>query len=134
MQRNCEEQIEHLKKRDPRIDAIELPYDDDEDLNSEEFYYGEVDHESYGMLEAFLSKNNVSIEDFIFDPRYIVIIDGDEIQKWNIVKETGIIDMSIIEEEFPVLESDRHDTVSYGFYKYMEEKTKGILLEDFSHL
>lgn len=45
--------IEHLKKRDPRIDEIELPYDDDDDPNSEELYYGEVDHESYGMLEAF---------------------------------------------------------------------------------
>lgn len=32
--------------------------------------------------------------------------------------------MSTIEEEFPVLESSNYDVVSYGFYKYMEEKTK----------
>ena len=30
-------------------------------------YHGYVDHQSYGVLDAALSKFNVSIEDFIFN-------------------------------------------------------------------
>lgn len=53
-------------------------YDPDKDDPSEEFSHGYIDHQSIGVLEGFLSRNDISIEDFIFNDRYIVVIDGDE--------------------------------------------------------
>lgn len=46
--------------------------------DKEEDYLGHVDHQSSGLLTHTLNKHNISIEDFIFNDKYIVIIDGDE--------------------------------------------------------
>ena len=39
--------------------------------------YPHVDHQSIGTLEFFLKDNNITLEEFICDPKYIVIIDKD---------------------------------------------------------
>lgn len=39
--------------------------------------YGYVDHQSYGTLQKMLSASGISAIDFIFDDRYIVILDND---------------------------------------------------------
>lgn len=46
-------------------------YDDEDDM-------GYVDHESSGLLSRTLRQHNISLDDFIFNDKYIVFIDGDE--------------------------------------------------------
>jgi len=62
-----------IKKHVKDFDHIELP--DPEDTW---YPFGYVDHQSEGLLQKFLSEENVTLEDFIFTPKYIVVIDGDE--------------------------------------------------------
>lgn len=64
------------------LESIEYPknqwYDPDNDSVDEKYYYGNIDHQSDGMLQDFLTANDITLEDFIFNNRYLVIIDGDE--------------------------------------------------------
>lgn len=71
-----------IKKYVKDFDHIELP--DPEDTW---YPYGYVDHQSAGLLQKFLSEENVTLEDFIFTPKYIVIIDGDEYCIFNSMKK-----------------------------------------------
>ena len=48
------------------------------DWNGNEEDHGYVDHQSMGLLDSALEKYNVSLEEFIFNDRFIVVIDGDE--------------------------------------------------------
>lgn len=59
--------------------------------------YGYVDHQSQGLLEGFLDDRSISLEDFLFDDRYIVVIDGDEYCVLDSVLESGIVDRKSIE-------------------------------------
>jgi hypothetical protein len=70
-----------IKKHVKNFDHIELP--DPEDTW---YPYGYVDHQSEGLLQKFLSEENVTLEDFIFIPKYIVVIDGDEYCIFNDMK------------------------------------------------
>lgn len=72
--------------------GIQLPYDDEYN-NIDEFYkYGYMDHQSSGLLQGVLKKLNISLEEFLIDPKYIVIIDGDEYQIFNDMLSNGLID------------------------------------------
>lgn len=59
-------------------------------------YYGNIDHQSDGMLQAFLEKQHVSLEDFLFKPRYVIVIDGDEYCELDKIVHYGIIDMASV--------------------------------------
>ena len=64
----------------------------------DEYYkYGYVDHQSQGMLQRFLRQHDISIEEFIFNDRYIVIIDGDEYQVWDRLVGCGLINEDKVE-------------------------------------
>ena len=39
---------------------------------------GYIDHQSDGILDAALKRYNISLEEFIFNDRFIVVVDGDE--------------------------------------------------------
>lgn len=39
--------------------------------------YGDVDHQSCGLLGSFLLETGIDVMDFIFDDKYVVIIDND---------------------------------------------------------
>ena len=41
-------------------------------------YTGSVDHQSDGVLTVFLRQNNISVEEFLLNKQYWVIVDGDE--------------------------------------------------------
>lgn len=72
----------------------------DEDNVMEEPDIGTIDHQSSGMLMGFLSKHGVSLEEFLTNKKYIVIIDGDEYCTWAKMKSEGVIDKSYIVEEY----------------------------------
>ena len=60
-------------------------------------YHGYVDHQSCGVLDAALSKFDVSIEDFIFNDRFIVVIDGDEYCVFNTLTKTDMFNPKAVE-------------------------------------
>lgn len=61
-----------------------------------EYYnFGDVDHQSYGRLQNFLG-NKIIAEEFIFSPKYIVVIDGDEYEEFDKLRASGIFDNAYI--------------------------------------
>lgn len=64
-------------------------------------YYGQIDHQSMGILSNFLSENNVTLRDFILNPKYKVIIDGDEYCEWQNFVKSGLINVNNIEKQYP---------------------------------
>lgn len=92
---------------------LETKYDNKEEW--EEPYLGYVDHESSMILTSFLEKENITLYDFISDPKYIVIIDGDEYCVFNSMKECGLISTETIEKEY---------CDNSFFYNYVHEEDK----------
>lgn len=76
--------------------GIKLPNDEWKD----EKYYGGIDHQSMGLLDNTLNKLGITLEEFLINPRYVVIIDGDEYQIFDKMFECGIIDNSTVEKRF----------------------------------
>lgn len=56
--------------------------------------------EDYGMIGTFLKEENISIEEFLLNKKYIIIVDGDEYCIWGSMKESGIINEEEIEREY----------------------------------
>lgn len=50
----------------------------DEEHYVEVMNCGNVDHQSSGLLQGFLKQSGVSLEEFLTDSAYVVVIDGDE--------------------------------------------------------
>lgn len=73
--------------------GIDLPIDGDSCC-------GEVDHDSCTLLIRFLTTENISLEEFITNPRYIVVIDGDEYCVFNDMKKSGLIKTDNIIKEY----------------------------------
>lgn len=67
---------------------------------SENIYYGDIDHQSIGTLQNFLFKENISIEEFLTNPNYIVLIDGDEYSIFEKLKNSGLIKNETIKKEY----------------------------------
>ena len=61
-------------------------------------YTGYVDED---ILSGFLEKENISIEEFLLNKRYVVIQDGDEYCYWQDIKDTGLINVDMIDHEYP---------------------------------
>lgn len=66
-------------------------------------YHGYVDHQSMGILGCALNQYNVSLEDFIFDDRFIVVIDGDEYCLFDTLAHTDMFNKDSIEDCVPPL-------------------------------
>ena len=78
----------------------------------EEPYFGYVDHQSIGTLTGFLEGHKISLKEFLVDPKYQVIIDGDEYLYWEGMFESGIcqkdnfIETGIYEYDHPEEEDE----------------------------
>lgn len=79
-----------------------------------EEYYGDVDHQSIGVLQDFLKKFNISIEEFLTNSKYIIAIDGDEYWLWGDMISLGLVNKdstleysSLFKESTP--QDDRED-------------------------
>ena len=69
------------------------------DHDGEGIDHGYVDHQSDGLLKYTLGKLGISLEEFIFNNRYIVIIDNDNDDTIiDAMKDTGLLNMDRIEE------------------------------------
>lgn len=68
------------------------------------YEYGYTDD---SMIEAWLKKYNVSVEDFLTMKRYIVVCDGDEYKTWDKVRDSGLMDTShIIHDSYAEQEAE----------------------------
>ena len=59
---------------------------------------GSVDED---ILSGFLKEENITLEDFISNKKYVVIQDGDETCYFSGMKEAGLINMDAIDHEYP---------------------------------
>lgn len=66
--------------------------------------YGYVDHQSAGVVWRYLDDNCIDAAEFLRDPRFVIVVDGDEYCAWDEMKESGLVDISNI--EFELLEGD----------------------------
>ena len=64
-------------------------------------YTGYIDHQSMGILERALLEFKVSLEDFIFNDRYIIVIDGDEYNVFDTFVETDMFNDKAVEQIIP---------------------------------
>ena len=57
----------------------------------DEVFTGEIDHQSQGVLERFLTENKINIKDFLTQKRYMVIVDGDEYCIFDNFVDCGLV-------------------------------------------
>ena len=50
------------------------------------------------MLQHFIQKNNITIEEALFNNKYIIIIDGDEYNTWGKMIKCGLININNLED------------------------------------
>lgn len=61
------------------------------------------------QIEGWLKKYNVSLEEFLTNKRYIVVVDGDEYNCWLHIKDSGLVDTSkIIHDSYEESEAEWH--------------------------
>lgn len=60
-------------------------------------YTGHVDEDK---LSDFLKEENITIEDFLLNKKYIIVQDGDEYYYWPKIKSTGLINTDMIDHEY----------------------------------
>lgn len=74
----------------PKIKEVVLP------IVQEDTVGGWVDD---NILPGALRELDISLEDFLTDRRYMVVVDGDEYCVWDSLKKSGLIDTDMIKEE-----------------------------------
>ncbi len=80
---------------DEKVEATRLPYD--YECNN----YGHIDHQSAGTLESFLKSHNITLEEFLTNKKYIIIVDGDEYCEFDKLLSSGLVDKKKIVEVYP---------------------------------
>lgn len=91
------------KEKDWGIDAITYWEGDNGYFHFDRPDTGCVDED---MLSGFLQKENISLEEYLTNKKYVVIQDGDEYCYWGDIKNAGLIDMEAIDHEYPEYPED----------------------------
>lgn len=63
--------------------------------------YGSVDHQSSGLLQSFLKKYNMSLEDYLVRKDVVVVVDGDEYCTLEELVQCGLVNKDNIVLRFP---------------------------------
>lgn len=79
-----------IEKYAPKIKEVGLPAIAEDDVG------GWTDDD---ILPGALRELGISLEDFLTDRRYMVVVDGDEYCVWDSLKKSGLIDTDMIKEE-----------------------------------
>ena len=70
----------------------------EEDDQTHELNYGYAGINDTGEdVFSYIERNNISMEEFILNPKYVVIIDGDEYQEFKKLFESNILDANSFE-------------------------------------
>ena len=74
----------------PGLKTIQYSHTVDWETDEELPDYGDVDHQSCGVLQGFLNRNNISLREFLTNDKYVVFIDGDEYNEKEYLFEHGL--------------------------------------------
>ena len=85
--------VTNLPKEHIKITATEDKWSGDEE---ETYGWAGINDTGEDVFD-YIERNNISLEEFILDPRYTVIIDGDEYQEFKKLFLKGLMDFSNIE-------------------------------------
>lgn len=95
---NIEEIEEIIRRHIPEFNRIKLLTiketwrRDEKSLDPDALYTGYIDHDSLGTLQSYLARYNISLEEYIFNSNFAMIIDNDnrdfeepeeELEGWN---------------------------------------------------
>lgn len=99
------ELIEFLsqKEKDWNIPEIEYWEDAAGDFRYEAPYTGYTDED---FLSGFLKQENLSLEEFLTNKKYVIIQDGDEYDYFGEMKAAGLINTDAIDHEVPDYEEN----------------------------
>ena len=53
------------------------------------------------ILSGFLEDEGITLEEYLINKKYVVIQDGDEYCYWNDMKKSGLVNMDVIDHEYP---------------------------------
>lgn len=95
---DIDELTEMCRRRVSGFDHFELPKDP---WGKKKYNTGYIDHQSIGVLESALKKFNVSLEEFIFNDRFIIVIDGDEYCVFDHLAKTEMFNTDAVKEIVP---------------------------------
>ena len=59
---------------------------------------GWIDHQSAGRLKSFIQDHDITLEEFLTNEKYQIIVDGDEYCYFDEMIKSGLIDMKYIKE------------------------------------
>lgn len=79
--------------------------------------FGEIDHQSAGLLKRFLKDNNLSLEDYLVRKDVVVIITGDEYSTLSDMFKCGLINKDSIVLQFP-------QSGSFDYFLYEEKENE----------
>ena len=86
------------KEKDWGIDTITYWESDNGYFHFERPLTGHVDED---MLSGFLEEENISLEEYLTNRKYVVIQDGDEYNEFGNFKRSGLINLDSIDHEYP---------------------------------
>lgn len=86
------------KEKDWGIETIEYWMTDNGYFHYEKPFTGYVDE---NILGDFLKKENITLEEYLTNKKYVVIQDGDEYCYWSDMKKAGLVNMDAIDHEYP---------------------------------
>ena len=94
--------LEALRKRVPGFRDVSFHFSrgNDYDENGIRRYPGWVDHQSYGVLDIALREEEISLDEFVLNDKYMVVVDGDEYDQWGALKAARVVNLDEIEEEY----------------------------------
>ena len=94
-----DELIKYLSQKEKDWD-MEIEYWE----SSVGYWYYDMPNTGYvdeDILSGFLESEGITIEEFITNKRYVVIQDGDEYCYWNNMKKSGLVNIDVIDHEYP---------------------------------
>lgn len=94
-----EELLEYLEQKTKDWD-MEIDYWEGSDgcWHYDMLYTGRVDD---NILSGFLKSEGITLEEYLTNKKYVVIQDGDEYCYWNDMKKAGLVNMDVIDHEYP---------------------------------
>ena len=99
-----EELVEIAKKYIDGLSDIEAPktsyWSDEREEYIDCDYYGDIDHQSLGLLKECLLGEDISLEEFLTNKKYVIIIDGDEYDTFLDMIDSGIVDLDSIKKAY----------------------------------
>lgn len=91
------------KEKDWEIETIEYWEDRTGNFCFDIPYTGYTDEP---FLQEFLEHENLSLEEYLTNRKYVIIQDGDEYCYWQDMKKTGLVNSEAIDHEFPDYEGE----------------------------